>query len=75
MTAFYRFVKPGHPNYPKGIKDITHFSVRGAAMLAVSVTEELRRIKSPLTAFIKPELTAGSLEQQFRRKHNIKEKD
>ena len=68
MTTYYRFVKPGHPNYPKGIKDKTHLSIKGAALIAKCIADELQRIKSPLAAFLKKDITIEKLEQQFNSK-------
>jgi lysophospholipase L1-like esterase len=69
MTTYYCFVKPGHSNYPKGKKDITHLSIKGAALMAKCIADELQRIKSPLAAFLKKDITVEKLEQEFKSKH------
>ena len=72
MTTYYRFAPPGHPNYPQGISDTTHFSVKGAAFLAYAITTELRRIKSPLVKFLKSDIKQAELEKEFKKRHNLK---
>lgn len=41
-----------NPNYPKGVKDNTHFNELGARYMAEIVSRELQRIKSPLANYI-----------------------
>ncbi len=64
---YYLFVKPGDKNYPDGKKDVTHFSLKGAALMAECIAEELRRINSPLTAKLKPEnqITVNRMVSEF----------
>jgi len=41
-----------NPNYPKGVKDDTHFSELGARYMAEIVGRELHKIQSPLAAYL-----------------------
>lgn len=53
--ALFLQLKPGeHPNYPKGIEDNTHFSPRGAALMAELAVDAMRTQKLSLTAYLKP---------------------
>jgi lysophospholipase L1-like esterase len=42
----YLWVEPGHPNYPDGEKDDTHFSPDGAREMARLVAEEIEKIST-----------------------------
>ena len=70
MQTYYRFVKPGHKNYPNGIKDTTHFSVKGAALMAKKLADEIRRIDSPLAKYLKSDsdITVVKLIEKFNQK-------
>ncbi|MCF6177410.1 MAG: rhamnogalacturonan acetylesterase [Victivallaceae bacterium] len=70
MKTYYRFVKPGHKNYPKGIKDITHFSVKGAALMAKCLAGEMRRTNLPMAKYLKKdsEITVDNLIKEFNEK-------
>ncbi len=41
-----------NPNYPKGVKDDTHFSELGARYMAEIVAKELKKINSPLAGYL-----------------------
>lgn len=49
----YLWVEAGHPNYPQGEKDDTHFSSLGAREMARLVVEELERMQLPLAEALK----------------------
>ncbi len=70
MKTYYRFVKPGHKNYPKGIKDITHFSVKGAALMAKCLASEMRRTNIPIAKYLKKDsdITVDNLIKEFNGK-------
>ncbi len=70
MKTYYRFVKPGHKNYPKGIKDITHFSIKGAALMAKCLADEMRRINLPIAKYLKKDsdITVDNLIKEFNEK-------
>ena len=53
--ALFNQLKPGeNPNYPTGVEDNTHFSPRGAELVAELAVRAMRATKLPLTAFIRP---------------------
>lgn len=70
MKTYYRFVEPGHKNYPDGKKDTTHFSVKGAALMAKILADEIRRIDIPLAKYLKDDsdITVAKLVENFN--HN-----
>jgi pectinesterase len=70
MKTYYRFVKPGHKNYPKGIKDITHLSVKGAALMAKCLASEMRRTNLPIAKYLKKDsdITVTNLVKEFNAK-------
>ncbi|MCG3084726.1 rhamnogalacturonan acetylesterase, partial [Anoxybacillus sp. LAT27] len=46
---WFLWLEPGeHPNYPKGIKDNTHFHQRGAKEIARLVVEGIVELNLPL---------------------------
>lgn len=48
------YTKPGeYPGRPKGTSDDTHLNIYGATKVAQLATEELIRLKNPLTAYLK----------------------
>lgn len=49
----YNWVEPGHPNYPDGEQDDTHFSPEGARIMARLVAVELKKMQLPLAAVLK----------------------
>jgi pectinesterase len=71
MKSYYRFVLPGHKNYPNGISDTTHFSIKGAALMAKLLSEELRRIGSPLKNHLKSKnkISVNKLVNEFNNKN------
>lgn len=47
-------LKPGeNPNYPQGVEDNTHFSPKGASVVALLVAESIRDARLPLAASLK----------------------
>jgi lysophospholipase L1-like esterase len=49
----YLWVEAGHPNYPQGKTDDTHFSPAGAREMARLVVEELKKMQLPLADALK----------------------
>ncbi|WP_367221539.1 rhamnogalacturonan acetylesterase, partial [Marinilabilia sp.] len=49
----YNWVEPGHPNYPDGEQDDTHFSTEGARIMARLVAEEMKKMQLPLADALK----------------------
>ncbi|MED2943396.1 rhamnogalacturonan acetylesterase [Bacillus swezeyi] len=52
---FVHFLPNEHPHYPDGIEDNTHFSENGARQIAKLVTEGIRELNLPLSAYLQTE--------------------
>lgn len=52
---FVHFPPGGHPHYPDGIADDTHFSEEGARRIARLVAEGIKELGLPLSAYVQPE--------------------
>lgn len=53
--ALFLWLAPGeHPNYPEGLEDNTHFSPRGARLMADLAVEGLRELGLGLEAYVRP---------------------
>jgi len=53
--ALFLQLEPGeHPNYPNGIEDNTHFSPRGAALMAELAVDAMRMQRLSLATYLKP---------------------
>lgn len=48
----FLWVPAGDANYPNGVKDNTHFSPRGAEVMAGQAVDQLRGLKLPLTRWL-----------------------
>jgi len=57
--ALFLQLEPGeHPNYPNGIEDDTHFSPRGAALMAELAVDAVRTQRLSLATYLKPTAAA-----------------
>jgi lysophospholipase L1-like esterase len=54
IKTYYNCAAPGQSSsHPKGVKDLEHNSIKGAAFLAECIASEIRRLKLPLEKYLK----------------------
>lgn len=58
----FLWLNPGeHPNYPEGVMDDTHLSPQGATIIAGQVAATVKRLKLPVSKYLKVDKTPTTL--------------